>query len=204
MVLRLSLEALAAPHHRETRAAVAVSSRTRRTTPSRCLTRSPRVRRDSARLSSATSFGSMGSSFTSSHTTGSQPRGPRPSRAATSMAPGRCSAAARSVLSGAVEHIPDVPFLPLIPSTAGGRSVLDGLTVHIADVQTDRDEFSTTSENARRQGFRTILSVPLMREGVAAGAIILRRTEAQPFTERQGMATCSRWPARVEWSSSGG
>ncbi len=63
--------------------------------------------------------------------------------------------------------------------------MLDGRTVHIADVQTEGDEFSTTSENARRQGYRTILSVPLMREGVATGAIILRRTEAQPFTERQ-------------------
>ena len=76
-------------------------------------------------------------------------------------------------------------FLPLGRGTVVGRSVLDGRTVHIADVQTEGDEFSTTSENARRQGFRTILSVPLMREGVATGAIILRRTEAQPFTERQ-------------------
>src|SRR5262249_51907294 len=39
--------------------------------------------------------------------------------------------------------------------------------------------------NARRQGYRTILSVPLMREGVAIGAIVLRRTEARLFSERQ-------------------
>src|SRR5262245_25071238 len=86
---------------------------------------------------------------------------------------------------GAIPQTGSESFLPLIPSTVGGRSVLGGRTVHIADVQTEGDEFSTTRENARRQGFRTILSVPLMRESVATGAIILRRTEAQPFTERQ-------------------
>src|SRR5262249_37751870 len=53
------------------------------------------------------------------------------------------------------------------------------------DIQTEGDEFPNTSENARRQGYRTILSVPLMREGVAIGAIVLRRTEARLFSERQ-------------------
>ena len=69
--------------------------------------------------------------------------------------------------------------------TVGGRSVLDGRTIHIADIQTKGDEFPNTSENARRQGYRTILSVPLMREGAAIGAIVLRRTEARLFSERQ-------------------
>src|SRR6185295_4940545 len=41
------------------------------------------------------------------------------------------------------------------------------------------------SENARREGFRTILCVPLMRDGVAIGAVTLRRAEAHLFTERQ-------------------
>src|SRR6516162_970508 len=75
--------------------------------------------------------------------------------------------------------------LPLVRATVGGRSVLDGRTVHIADIQTEADEFPTTSQNARRQGYRTILSVPLMREGVAIGAIVLRRSEARLFSERQ-------------------
>src|SRR5262249_28346306 len=75
--------------------------------------------------------------------------------------------------------------LPLVRGTVGGRSVLDGRTVHIADIQTEGGEFPITSENARRQGYRTILSVPLMREGVAIGAIVLRRTETRLFSERQ-------------------
>jgi hypothetical protein len=35
--------------------------------------------------------------------------------------------------------------------------VLDGRTIHIGDIQTEADEFPTTSQNARRQGYRTIL-----------------------------------------------
>jgi len=75
--------------------------------------------------------------------------------------------------------------LSLGRGTAGGRSVLDERTVHVADMQDEADEFPESTENARRLGFRTILSVPLMREGVALGAIILRRTEVQLFSERQ-------------------
>jgi two-component system NtrC family sensor kinase len=75
--------------------------------------------------------------------------------------------------------------LPLVRGIVGARSVLDGRTIHVADMQTEGGEFPESSENARRMGFRTILCVPLMREGVAIGWIQLRRTEARLFTERQ-------------------
>jgi GAF domain-containing protein len=75
--------------------------------------------------------------------------------------------------------------LPLVRGAVAGRSVLDGQTVHVADTQTEGDAFPESSENARRMGFRTILSVPLMREGVAIGSIQLRRTEAKLFTDKQ-------------------
>ena len=78
-----------------------------------------------------------------------------------------------------------VESLPLIRGTAAGRAFLDGDTVHIADLQNEVDEYPESSENVRRWGFHAILCVPLMREGVAIGTIALRRTEAQPFTERQ-------------------
>ena len=75
--------------------------------------------------------------------------------------------------------------MPLVRGTVAGRSVLDKRTIHIADMQTQAGEFPETSENARRWGFRAILCVPLMREGVAIGTIALRRREPQLFTERQ-------------------
>ncbi|MGH8699196.1 MAG: GAF domain-containing protein, partial [Burkholderiales bacterium] len=75
--------------------------------------------------------------------------------------------------------------LPLARGTGPGRSVIEGRTVHITDLQSESDEFPEGREFARRFGFRTTLCVPLMREGVAIGSIILRRSEVQPFSERQ-------------------
>src|SRR5262249_6424035 len=67
-----------------------------------------------------------------------------------------------------------------------GRAVLDRRTIHVADAQTEIDEYPQGSETARRLGFRTVLAVPMMREGVAIGVINPRRTEARLFTDRQG------------------
>src|SRR5262249_53927637 len=75
--------------------------------------------------------------------------------------------------------------LPLVRGSMNGRSVLDGCTVHVTDVQTEVGQFPEGSEFARQLDFRTVLCVPMMREGVAIGTISLRRTEAQLFTERQ-------------------
>jgi GAF domain-containing protein/anti-sigma regulatory factor (Ser/Thr protein kinase) len=75
--------------------------------------------------------------------------------------------------------------LTLFRGTVGGRSVLDGRTIHVADLQTEGAEFPESSENARRLGYHAILCVPLMREGVAIGAMSLRRTEVRLFTDRQ-------------------
>src|SRR4029453_4903338 len=86
-----------------------------------------------------------------------------------------------------VAHHGPIPAetLPLIRGTVAGRTVLDGRAFHIADLQTEGAEFPESSENARNWGFRALLCVPLMREGVAIGTIALRRREAQLFTERQ-------------------
>jgi two-component system, NtrC family, sensor kinase len=86
-----------------------------------------------------------------------------------------------------VAHHGPIPAetLPLIRGTVAGRTVLDGRSLHVADLPTEDAEFPESSENARRWGFRALLCVPLMREGVAIGTIALRRREAQLFTERQ-------------------
>jgi two-component system, NtrC family, sensor kinase len=78
-----------------------------------------------------------------------------------------------------------VESFPLIRGIVAGRTFLDGETLHIADLQREVEEYPESSANARRLGFHAILSVPLMREGVAIGVITLRRTERQLFTERQ-------------------
>jgi signal transduction histidine kinase len=91
----------------------------------------------------------------------------------------------------AAHHGP-IPVLPtdefilsLGRGTISGRSVLDGRTIQVGDMQAQVEEFPEGGKLARQLGYRTILSVPLMREGVAVGAIVLRRIEARLFTERQ-------------------
>ena len=81
--------------------------------------------------------------------------------------------------------IPIQPAIPLVRGTANGRAVLDGRTIHVIDMQVEASEFPEGCENARLMGHRTTLNVPLMREGVAIGAIGVRRTEARLFSDRQ-------------------
>jgi GAF domain-containing protein/anti-sigma regulatory factor (Ser/Thr protein kinase) len=67
-----------------------------------------------------------------------------------------------------------------------GRAVLEGRAIHIEDlVAVPRDEYPVSHELRDRAGHRTLLSVPLMRERRALGAISLRRMEVRPFTEKQ-------------------
>ena len=74
----------------------------------------------------------------------------------------------------------------LMPADRGsvtGRTVLEGRIIHVANVMSD-PEFALT-EVVKHGGARTVLGVPLLREGVVAGVIILGRKPVQPFTDRQ-------------------
>src|SRR5262245_21768279 len=75
--------------------------------------------------------------------------------------------------------------VPMHRGTVTGRTVLDRQTVHVTDLQAEVDEFPEGSAFARQFGHRSIVSVPLLREGVAIGVMSLRRAEVQPFTEKQ-------------------
>src|SRR5215471_843493 len=66
---------------------------------------------------------------------------------------------------------------------AAGRVLVDGRIVHIPDVEAD-PEF-TFLEGTRLAGIRTILGVPLVREGSPIGVIVLQRRRVQPFTDKQ-------------------
>ena len=74
--------------------------------------------------------------------------------------------------------------VPLDRSSVTGRSICDLQSVHIADMENASDEFPLGREFATRFRHRTILSVPLIREGRALGAILVRRTEVRPFEEK--------------------
>ena len=74
--------------------------------------------------------------------------------------------------------------IPLGRSTVGGRSIHDMRPVHVYDLQNAGDEFPRGREIALRDGHRTILGVPLIREGRALGTILVRRTEVRPFEQK--------------------
>jgi signal transduction histidine kinase len=66
-----------------------------------------------------------------------------------------------------------------------GRAVVDRTPVHVHDLSAAVKEFPAGSEIANRLGHRTTLAIPLMREDEAIGAILIRRTEVMPFTDKQ-------------------
>jgi len=68
--------------------------------------------------------------------------------------------------------------------TIVGRTLLDGKTVHVHDVQADPDHNVSVAINLLG-GYRTVLGVPLQREGVPIGVIALIRSTVRPFTEKQ-------------------
>jgi two-component system, NtrC family, sensor kinase len=69
--------------------------------------------------------------------------------------------------------------------TVTGRAMIDREPIHVADLQAETVEFPEGSRFACQSGTRTLLSVPLVREGVAIGAINIRRTEVQPFNDSE-------------------
>ena len=81
-----------------------------------------------------------------------------------------------------MDHVRDVP-VESERGTIHGRALLDGKIIHVADVLVDPEH---TWEQARRLGgFRTILGVPMLREGLPIGVLTLMRSEVRPFTDKQ-------------------
>ena len=75
--------------------------------------------------------------------------------------------------------------LPVEPGrgTATGRAVLEGKVIHIPDVQTDAEY--KWQEARRLGGYRTVLGVPMLREGVTIGVVTLSRAEVRPFSDKE-------------------
>src|SRR5262249_41485108 len=81
-----------------------------------------------------------------------------------------------------MDFVRDVP-VEAKPGTVLGRALLKGTISHISDVLADPDY--TGAEAQKRGGFRTVLGVPKLREGVPIGLLGLTRWEWRPFTNKQ-------------------
>ena len=73
---------------------------------------------------------------------------------------------------------------PMAPGseTAIGRAVLNGGVVHIPDVKKDREYVSSL---VRTVNYRSVVAVPMLRNGKAIGGIAVLRSVAEPFPDRQ-------------------
>ena len=67
-------------------------------------------------------------------------------------------------------------------SHLGGRAILDRAIVHVHDVLAD-PEYSR--ELALAGGWRAVLAVPLLRDGIPVGALTVAKAEPIPFSDRQ-------------------
>ncbi|MFO1324691.1 MAG: GAF domain-containing protein [Burkholderiales bacterium] len=80
------------------------------------------------------------------------------------------------------DFVKDVPVEPE-RRTATGRVLLEGRVVHIVDAKTDPDY--RFDEAISLGDVRTIVAVPMMRQGVAIGVLALTRSVVRPYTDRQ-------------------
>ena len=69
--------------------------------------------------------------------------------------------------------------------TPAGRAIIDQQTIHVHDLRAADAEFPDAKTRGIAMGVRTVLDTPLLREGIAIGAIHVRRREVRPFSDRQ-------------------
>jgi signal transduction histidine kinase len=64
-----------------------------------------------------------------------------------------------------------------------GRTMMEGKAVQVSDVLAD-PEYAYL-ESQKKGGFRTLLGVPLVREGTPIGVLLLGRSKVHPFAQKQ-------------------
>jgi signal transduction histidine kinase/HAMP domain-containing protein/predicted transcriptional regulator with HTH domain len=83
------------------------------------------------------------------------------------------------------DRVSSVEVLPINRDSISGRALLERRTIEVDDMLAAGAEYPLSVEIARRSGHRTVVVVPLFREGKPFGTILLRRQEVRPFSERE-------------------
>jgi signal transduction histidine kinase len=90
------------------------------------------------------------------------------------------------VVAAYYETVPGSPVgfeAPLDRDSPHGRAVIERRTIHLHDFLEVAAEYPHS--RALQRGYRTMLAIPLLREGAPIGVIGIRRMEVQPFTDNQ-------------------
>jgi GAF domain-containing protein len=85
---------------------------------------------------------------------------------------------------GWIEMIKRYPIRP-DRGSATGRAVLDRRVVHIHDILADPDYHWAEDQRRNEEMHRTILAAPMLRDEAIIGVIVVRRTQVEPFTDKQ-------------------
>jgi signal transduction histidine kinase/HAMP domain-containing protein len=70
---------------------------------------------------------------------------------------------------------------PIMPTYVIGRVILERRAIHVHDLELELDAFP----DAPRGQVRTVFGVPLLREGIAIGAIQVLRGDVRPLSDKQ-------------------
>jgi GAF domain-containing protein len=81
--------------------------------------------------------------------------------------------------------LPAPDFMPSGRETPANRAIVERQIVHVHDLLAGENEYPDSQEFARRFGTRTLLSLPMLRQGIPIGSINIRRTEVRPFSNKQ-------------------
>jgi len=74
---------------------------------------------------------------------------------------------------------------PLDRDSPPGRAIVDGHTIHVEDLSETASEFPQSITRGIARGVRSTLAVPMLRERLPIGVILIRRTEVRPFSDKQ-------------------
>ena len=94
-----------------------------------------------------------------------------------------CRVVANHVYSREFEEYLKQHPVPVGRGSLAGRTALEGKIVHIPDVLADPEY--TLTEAIKRAPYRTMLGVPLLREGTPIGVIAMTRATVRPFSDKQ-------------------
>ncbi len=86
---------------------------------------------------------------------------------------------------GSVPRTVAADVRPMTRGSISGRAVIDQKTIHLDDLVPLLDTEFPESKSQRLTGARTVLATPMFRKGLPIGAIVIRRTKVQPFSDNQ-------------------
>ena len=91
-------------------------------------------------------------------------------------------AAAYGAGPGFAEYLESHPLRPG-PGSIAGRAASELRTIHSHDVL--KETGYELIDLIKQQGYRTVLAVPMLREGALRGVITILKTNVEPFTDKQ-------------------